>query len=301
MWTTDPAVLPAGVATVAPVVYLATNFPGEGAAREPFAGKFAAEELTKFVQDKSIPLVTTLDTNPASRQYLRKLFELQAPKAMAFFDAEAAGADEFDVALREAAKANEGAVYFVRANAMDNEGALKFFGLSADSLPALVVHDTVEDKKYVYSKAEPAEIQSWITRFRAGEVDASIKSEEPPAENDGPVTVVVAKTFASIVTDSKKDVLIEFYAPWCGHCKKLAPVYEKVAEHFSGRATVTVAKMDATANDIPDKRMTVTGFPTIFMVKGATTGELVSYSGDRTEQDLVDFVKKHAAATHDEL
>ena len=62
---------------------------------------------------------------------------------------------------------------------------------------------------------------------QAGKLEKLVKSEEPPEDNSGPVTVVTGKTFADIVLGGK-DVLIEFYAPWCGHCKKLAPGYEKV-------------------------------------------------------------------------
>ena len=44
---------------------------------------------------------------------------------------------------------------------------------------------------------------------------------------------MVAETFDEIVNDKTKDVLIEFYAPWCGHCKSLAPKYDELAEKVS--------------------------------------------------------------------
>ena len=52
-----------------------------------------------------------------------------------------------------------------------------------------------------------------------GKIAPKYKSEKPPRKNNGPVKIVVANTFQQIVGDKTKDVLIEFYAPWCGHCK----------------------------------------------------------------------------------
>jgi len=63
-----------------------------------------------------------------------------------------------------------------------------------------------------------------------GKIEAHVKSEPIPESNDGPVTVVTGKTFDEIVMDKSKDVLIEFYAPWCGHCKALEPKWTELGE-----------------------------------------------------------------------
>uniref|UniRef100_A0A0M3JC03 protein disulfide-isomerase n=1 Tax=Anisakis simplex TaxID=6269 RepID=A0A0M3JC03_ANISI len=82
-----------------------------------------------------------------------------------------------------------------------------------------------------------------------GKIEPYMKSEPIP-ESQGDVKVVVARSFKEMVMDVKKDVLIEFYAPWCGHCKALAPKYDELGEKLA-KEDVVIAKMDATANDVP--------------------------------------------------
>jgi len=54
-------------------------------------------------------------------------------------------------------------------------------------------------------------------------------SEELPEDwNTTPVWTLTATNFDSVALDSTKNVLVEFYAPWCGHCKQLAPIFDKV-------------------------------------------------------------------------
>lgn len=62
-------------------------------------------------------------------------------------------------------------------------------------------------------------IAKFVDDFVAGKIEPSIKSEPIPEDNEGPVFVVVAKNYQDSVIDNDKDVLLEFYAPWCGHCK----------------------------------------------------------------------------------
>ena len=63
--------------------------------------------------------------------------------------------------------------------------------------------------------------------------------------------MVVGKTFDDIVGNPDKEVLIEFYAPWCGHCKSLAPKYDELAEKLKDNEDLVIAKLDATSNDYP--------------------------------------------------
>lgn len=63
--------------------------------------------------------------------------------------------------------------------------------------------------------------------------------------------IVVGANFDEIVNDPSKDVLLEFYAPWCGHCKALAPKYDELGEKLKDNPNIVIAKIDATANDYP--------------------------------------------------
>ena len=88
-------------------------------------------------------------------------------------------------------------------------------------------------------------------------------------------------------------LLIEFYAPWCGHCKKFAPVMEKVGQKFASNDAVVIAKMDATANDVLDRRFLVKAYPTLYFYQ-AKNDKVILYDGDRSEMHLVGFVMKHS-------
>lgn len=83
--------------------------------------------------------------------------------------------------------------------------------------------------------------------------------------------------------ETKKGIwLVEFYAPWCGHCKNLAPEYEKAAKALKGIANI--AAVDATKEQVD---VQVQGYPTLkFYVDGKPT----DYDGPRTADGIVDYV-----------
>lgn len=73
-------------------------------------------------------------------------------------------------------------------------------------------------------------LESFANDVLEGTLEPYLKSEPIPENNEEPVKVAVAKNFDEIVVNNGKDTLIEFYAPWCGHCKKLAPTYDELGE-----------------------------------------------------------------------
>jgi protein disulfide-isomerase A6 len=107
--------------------------------------------------------------------------------------------------------------------------------------------------------------------------------------------VVLDKNNWDKVVDGSKHVLAEFYAPWCGHCKTLAPKYDDLGRIFQTEGDVVIAKIDA---DSPagrplGERFGVKGFPTIkYFPKGSTTPQ--DYEGAREVADFVNFINGKA-------
>ncbi|XP_073535065.1 protein disulfide-isomerase TMX3 [Phyllobates terribilis] len=86
--------------------------------------------------------------------------------------------------------------------------------------------------------------------------------------------------------------LVDFYAPWCGHCKKLEPVWNEVGiEMRSSGSPVRVGKMDATVHSSIASEFGVRGFPTIKLLKADMA---YNYRGPRTKEDIVEFANRVA-------
>lgn len=83
---------------------------------------------------------------------------------------------------------------------------------------------------YVFLILRIEALEKFVKDLLANKLEPYLKSEPIPDSNDEPVKVAVAKNFNEIVLNNGKDTLIEFYAPWCGHCKKLTPTYDELAK-----------------------------------------------------------------------
>merc|ERR1719235_1134217 len=139
-------------------------------------------------------------------------------------------------------------------------------------------------------KVTAASVTSFVRGVQSGEVRPHLKSEDAPQEQTEAVYNLVGSTFESVVMDTSKDVLVKFYAPWCGHCKKLEPVYRDLARKLEGVSTLVVAKMDATENDA--EGLDVQGFPTIKFWRGDKKDDPLDYDGDRDVDSFVQWLEE---------
>jgi len=153
----------------------------------------------------------------------------------------------------------------------------------------LVAAQSADGKFFMNKEFSVENLKQFVDDMLAGKLESHMKSEPVPEEQDD-LKVAVARNFKELITDSGKDALIEFYAPWCGHCKTLAPKYEELATKMA-KEDVVIAKFDATANDVPPG-YDVKGFPTIYWKpKGK---DPVTYSGAREVDDFVNYIAKHS-------
>ncbi|KAJ2988288.1 hypothetical protein NUW58_g4061 [Xylaria curta] len=100
---------------------------------------------------------------------------------------------------------------------------------------------------------------------------------------------LIPSNFDSVVLKSGKPTLVEFFAPWCGHCQSLAPVYEELAQAYAGSKDVQIAKVDADAEKALGKRFGIQGFPTLKWFDGKSD-KPEEYQGGRDLESLTKFI-----------
>ena len=94
--------------------------------------------------------------------------------------------------------------------------------LEVGSWPAFAIQETVKNQKFPFDQTKTItekDIGEFVADFLDGKIEPSVKSEPIPEKQEGPVTIIVAHNYNDVVINNDKDVLVEFYAPWCGHCK----------------------------------------------------------------------------------
>ena len=101
---------------------------------------------------------------------------------------------------------------------------------------------------------------------------------------------LIPYNFDKLVLQSGKPTLVEFFAPWCGHCKSLAPIYEELASAFAhAKNKVQIAKVDADSEKDLGRRYGIQGFPTLKWFDGQSDSP-VDYKSGRDFESLATFI-----------
>lgn len=132
----------------------------------------------------------------------------------------------------------------------------------------------------------------WVVIALVGLVNAGLYPR------GGAVKEVDSKAFRSVVIESERPSVVEFYAPWCGYCQKLTPEFMKAAKSAQGMVDFVAVNCDENANKPLCQRYNVKGFPTIktFRPPSAKNGdkkkpkpEIEDYTGERKASAIVEY------------
>jgi len=257
------------------------------------------ERVTAFLMENLMPLFGPLDGETFDKY-------IEAGKGMVWslFPAEGDGSIATVEAsnrpmMTKVAKQFKGkfsVTYTDLSQKQNNEAILNMFFM--EKFPAIAVQKKAGDKKkYVYDGEMVAwKISAFLSDVDSGVAQPRLRTEGVPSSNESPVKTIVGSTFKEDVFTPNKDVFLEVYAPWCGHCKKMQPEFESLATQIKTDGLddlLTIAWIDGTANDSPVESMDWSGFPTLYFVK-AGQDKPILFEGERTEKGIWRYIKRHA-------
>ena len=263
--------------------------------KNEYTGTITDKNIEDFVNKFGSPKVMKFDEKTA-----QIIFGKGLPAIILYASEKSEKNSEYKDLLKSVSEKIEGKLKVVLTDIKEGmaERLAEFIGIKEEDLPSVRIADTRNNdfKKYnMQGEINLANILKFIDDWENKRLKPSLKSEDEPKENNGNVFVVVGKTFEKEVINNDKDVLLLFYAPWCGHCKEFHPKFEEVAKILKkDNPKLLLAKMDATANEV--ESVTIEGYPTIKFYPGNKKDkEPIEFDGERSVPGVLKFLKEHVA------
>lgn len=272
-----------------------------------FSGEFSKENLSDWAGNAKVPYFGDIN-----RDTYMVYMGSSLPLGYYFYNTgeQRAAVEKF---FAEQGKKHLGKINFVGLDASQFGRHAEILNMNPEIVPLFAIQDNSNGRKYGVSQIEYPEgpstevIESFIEKFLAGEVEPIIKSEPLPSEEEiasREVVKLVAHNYLDVLNQTNKDIFIKYYAPWCGHCKKLAPIWDELAgiyESKSADSEVVIADLDHTLNDV-DTPFMIEGYPTLILYPA--NGEIdpktglrkaIIFEGARDLDTLIEFVKDNGA------
>jgi len=256
------------------------------------------KEIIQFIRKSSIPLVGQRTKQNIGFKYPEK------PIVVLYYDVNYDHQFKVDTQFIRK-KIVEIAKHFVDSNlkfAISNEDEfedeLKSLGLEDSGADVNVACFTDKQKFRMepVDDFESSDLAKFIEDLRTGKVKPFMKSLPVPKEQEGVVKKVVAHNYDEEIHRVKKDGVMFFGAPWCGHCKEFDPIFKKVAKKMlKSNENIVFGKMDGSANDIPYMFPPLKGFPSVFFISAYEKYDPILYQGDRSYKSVKDWINRHSS------
>uniref|UniRef100_A0A673KI75 Protein disulfide-isomerase n=1 Tax=Sinocyclocheilus rhinocerous TaxID=307959 RepID=A0A673KI75_9TELE len=244
-------------------------------------------EVISFIHTNSMKLVIPFNEENAEQIFSSKVRNHMLVFINTTVESQNALLEDF----RDVASEFKEKVLFITLDVTSDkvDHVLKYFSVSANDAPIIRLINT--EKVVTYAMEGSTINKDTLRTFCQGVLDGTVKpflktQEIPEDWNKNPVKVLVGKNFNKVAFHETKNVFVEFYAPWCGHCQQLAPIWDELGEKYKDHENIVIAKMDATENDV--ENVTIQGFPSIKFFPAGAEKKIVDYNGNR---DLETFSK----------
>lgn len=265
-----------------------------------FTGDFSLDTIKNWIANEGLPYFGEINRDT----YLHYMTS-DLPLAYYFYKTEEQKEAVTDF-FNKLGKQYRGKLNFVSLDANVFGRHAESINMDPEIVPLFAIQSISANKKYGINQTEFPEgpsqeaITKFVADFAAGSLKPTIKSEPLPTAEEqaaSPVTKLVAHNYNEVLGDVSKDIFVKYYAPWCGHCKNLAPTWEELAEVYTG-TDVVIAHIDHSNNDV-ETAVEIEGYPTLFFYPA--NGEIdektglrkpVVFSGARDLTSFIEFIKE---------
>ncbi|OBA22415.1 disulfide isomerase [Metschnikowia bicuspidata var. bicuspidata NRRL YB-4993] len=243
--------------------------PGQFDDARVFSGdNFTHEEFTEWATHAQVP-----DFGDINRDTYMVYMGSTMPLGYYFYETpeQRAAVEAF---FAEKGKELRGKIHFVGLDATQFGRHAEILNMDPLVVPLFAIQDNSNGRKYGINQVEHPSpstktIEEFIDSFLAGEAEPIIKSEPLPTSEDEDydenVEKLVAHNYDDVLADESKNIIVEYFAPWCGHCKKLAPTWSELGAYYKENDdSVVVAKIDHTLNDVAVPH-NIEGYPTVIL------------------------------------
>ncbi|VTZ70356.1 protein disulfide-isomerase, putative [Plasmodium chabaudi chabaudi] len=264
-----------------------------------YSEDYKINALAKWIDEKSEPLVIRF-----SEYYFSALFSPDTTTLFIFYN-DINDLNKTDII--KCAKKHQAVTFAVSGNVEVYEKRLLSDLLIDDLQKPLMRIIQFKDDVQIPYKYKPLSdeveineqsIDQFINEFLTDKKYFYKKSERilPDEYNNGYVKIIVADNYDDHIFNNDKNVVVLYYAPWCGHCHKLDPIYRRLGKRLKiyidqnedYKNDVIISKIDAANNEIYN--VPIEGYPTIYLYEKSDKNNPIMYNGEKTEEKLISWI-----------